>query len=80
MLANEDVNQPTPATSVQSVDYPMRPDSSFYQYGGFCEGARMILGGDKSALKVIRKPGVSVREFIRGKRLYVNDSRKTSLH
>lgn len=58
---NEDHNEPTPASSVQSIDYPMRPDSSFFQYGGFCDGARILLKGDKGALITIRKPGVSVR-------------------
>jgi hypothetical protein len=65
MLANEDqVNkQPTPALSIQSVDYPLRHDSSFFLYGGFCESAKMLARGDESALKVIKKPGVRMRPF-----------------
>jgi hypothetical protein len=51
-------NQPTPTTSVQSIDWPISHDTSFYKYGGFCKGATMLLHGDKSALKVIKKPGV----------------------
>lgn len=57
MLVSEIHDQPTPATSVQSVEYPITHDSSFYRYNGFCTGAKMILQG-QNALKVIKKPGV----------------------
>ena len=44
------VNQPnlTPTTSVQSVGCLMGHDSSFHRYGGFCEGAKMILSDEES--------------------------------
>jgi hypothetical protein len=56
------VNEPnglTPASTL-SVDCAMGHDSSFYRYGGFCEGARMALKGEKS-YKVIKRP--KVRDF-----------------
>ena len=62
ILANEDqiIVQPTPATSLKSVDAPMRPDSSFYRFGGFCEGAKVLLGGG-TGFKIMKRP--SVRTF-----------------
>jgi hypothetical protein len=57
MLASELHDQPTPATSVQSIDYPISHDTSFYKYGGFCKGASILLQG-QNAMKVIKKPGV----------------------
>jgi hypothetical protein len=57
ILANENHDQPTPATSVKSMDYPMRPDTSFYKLGGFCPGAQLIRRGIKGAQEVRKKPG-----------------------
>jgi hypothetical protein len=48
----------TPATSVQSVDYAMRQNSSFFKYGGFCESAKMALRGVGGTLKEVTKPAV----------------------
>jgi len=48
----------TPATSVQSVDYAMRHDSSFFKYGGFCESAKMALRGVGGTMKEVTKPAV----------------------
>ncbi len=50
----------TPATSVQSVDYAMRHDSSFFKYGGFCEGAKMTLRGAGGTMKDVTKPAVRI--------------------
>jgi hypothetical protein len=51
-------NDLTPATSVQSVEYAMRHDSSFFKYGGFCDGAKMALRGVGGTMKDITKPAV----------------------
>jgi hypothetical protein len=53
----------TPATSVQSVDYAMRHDSSFFKYGGFCEGAKMTLRGAGGTMKDVTKPAVRMFPF-----------------
>lgn len=60
MLASENQthDQPTPATSVKSIEYPLRPDTSFHKYHGFCPGAHMIRRGTKGAQEVRKKPGV----------------------
>lgn len=58
ILANENHDQPTPATSVRSVDYPMRSNASFHKHNGFCPGAHMIRRGIKGAQEVRKKPGV----------------------
>lgn len=49
---------PTSAPSVLSVDCPIRHDRSFYRYGGFCEGARMMLRGEKDYFKIWQRPVV----------------------
>lgn len=56
MLANEP-NHLTPSTSTFSAHCAMSHDSSFYRYGGFCEGAKLALKGEKS-YKVIKRPEV----------------------
>ena len=56
MLAYEDKVLPqTPAASVRSIDHPMRHDSSFYKFGGFCEGSKAILVGE-AGLKKFKRP------------------------
>lgn len=64
MLANEDYNQPTPSTSVKSIEYPMRSDTSFHKFGGFCPGAHMIRRGTKGAQEVRKKPGAHLDAHI----------------
>jgi hypothetical protein len=59
MLVNEDTKLLTPAVSIQSMDYAIRHDSSFYKYGGFCDGAKMTLRGAGGAMKELKRPGVS---------------------
>lgn len=54
----KDLKDLTPATSVQSVDYSLRHDSSFFKYGGFCDGAKMSLRGVGGTMKELRKPDV----------------------
>ncbi|KAL2065665.1 hypothetical protein VTL71DRAFT_3335 [Oculimacula yallundae] len=48
-------NQPTPTASMKSIDYPIRHDTSFYKFGGFCEGSKAILRGE-NGLKVVKRP------------------------
>jgi len=59
MLASEGevhvVSQPTPTESVKSIDHVMRHDTSFYKFGGFCDGARAMLKGE-SGLKIVKRP------------------------
>jgi len=54
--------QPTPTASMKSIDYPMRHDSSFYKFGGFCEGARAMIRGD-TGFKVVKRPSVCLPSF-----------------
>lgn len=56
ILAHENLtHQPTPTTSVKSIDHPMRHDSSFYKFGGFCEGSKAILRGEVG-FRTIKRP------------------------
>ncbi|KAH8587595.1 hypothetical protein B0O99DRAFT_526536 [Bisporella sp. PMI_857] len=57
ILANESqqTGQPTPTASMKSADHPMRHDSSFYRFGGFCEGAKQILRGE-AGFKPVNRP------------------------
>jgi len=50
-------SQPTPTTSMKSIDYPIRHDTSFYKFGGFCEGAKALLRGE-TGFKVVKRPSV----------------------
>jgi hypothetical protein len=60
MLANEnEPSQPTPTASVKSIDHPMRHDSSFYKFGGFCEGAKAVMRGEVG-FKVVKRPAVRI--------------------
>lgn len=50
--------QPSPATfTVRQMDYPIRPDSSFSKFGGFCEGAKALTRGD-TGFKIVKRPAV----------------------
>lgn len=66
MLADEDNKVSTPAVSIQSFDYQIKHDSSFYRYGGFCDGAKMVLRGVNGAMKQVKKPGVSLPRCVTG--------------
>ena len=60
VVGSDDVyHQPTPTASMKSIDYPIRHDTSFYKFGGFCEGAKAILRGE-NGLKVVKRPSVSI--------------------
>lgn len=59
VTAEPSVYHSTPATSVRSIDHPMRHDTSFYKSGGFCEGARLMIKGE-SGFKVVKRPSVSL--------------------
>lgn len=56
----EDANyqQPTPTASMRSIDYPMRHDSSFYKFGGFCEGGKAMIRGEEG-FRIVKRPSVS---------------------
>lgn len=66
MLAKEDEGQNmlTPEQSVQSMDYTIRHDCSFYKYGGFCDGAKSTLRGVGGTMREIKRPGVSKRPVV----------------
>jgi hypothetical protein len=55
------VNAPEPGSAatftVRQMDYPIRPDSSFSKYGGFCEGAKALTRGD-TGFKIVKRPAV----------------------
>lgn len=58
MLAAENgSSRPTPTSSMKSNDNPMRHDSSFYKFGGFCEGSKAVLRGEVG-FKAYRRPYV----------------------
>jgi hypothetical protein len=61
MLAKEDERQDFSMSepSVQSIDYSIRQDSSFFRYGGFCDGAKATRRGVGGTMKEIKRPGVS---------------------
>jgi hypothetical protein len=64
ILANENhVRPPTSTSSMKSIDHPMRHDSSFYRFGGFCEGAKSILRGDVG-FKQFKRPIVRISSSI----------------
>ena len=48
----------TPTFTVTQMNYPIRPDSSFSRFGGFCEGAKAITRGE-TGFKLVRSPVVS---------------------
>lgn len=50
--------QATPTASISSIDCPMRHDTSFYQYRGFCEGAATLLRGRSGEdwYKIVKRP------------------------
>lgn len=59
MLVCEDeiIDQPTPITSTKSIGYPIRHDTSFYRFGGFCDGARALIAGN-TGFKIVKRPTV----------------------
>lgn len=62
MAVTEDTarySHPTPTTSMKSVDFPMRHDTSFYKFKGFCEGAKAVLRGE-NGFKTVKRPHVSL--------------------
>ena len=68
MLANENkvVNTFTPAASVVSVEHQIRHDTSFYKFGGFCEGSKMLLKGEVS-YKQMKRPAGNFSSIISAK-------------
>lgn len=55
----DEYRQPTPSSSVKSIDYPIRHDASFYKFGGFCEGSKAVLRGE-NGFRVVKRPSVSI--------------------
>jgi hypothetical protein len=56
MLADENITQSTPPISIKSIDYPIKGDSSFFQMGGWCEGARLQQNDSPGAFKIVSTP------------------------
>lgn len=63
MLANESTcessilhESSTPSTSVSNIDHPIGADSSFFQMGGWCGGAKILQEGKQGSFKVIATP------------------------
>ncbi|KAG9244854.1 hypothetical protein BJ878DRAFT_479768 [Calycina marina] len=65
MLVHEG-NTVTPAASVKSIDHQMRHDSSFYKFGGFCEGAKMFMKG-ATTYKQVKRPAGNFSSMISAK-------------
>ncbi|QSZ31043.1 hypothetical protein DSL72_000604 [Monilinia vaccinii-corymbosi] len=42
-------------SSLKSIDCPMRHDSSFYRFDGFCQGAKAMIRGE-TGFKVVKRP------------------------
>ncbi|CZT01997.1 uncharacterized protein RCO7_05480 [Rhynchosporium graminicola] len=55
LVGPDEYKQPTPTASLKSLDHPIRHDTSFYKFGGFCDGANAILRGE-AGLKVVKRP------------------------
>jgi hypothetical protein len=50
--------QPTSTASTKSIDCPITHDTSFYRFGGFCDGAKSMIRGE-TGFKVVKRPSVS---------------------
>ncbi|KAG9231692.1 hypothetical protein BJ875DRAFT_468735 [Amylocarpus encephaloides] len=46
---------PTPTASMKSIDCPIAHDTSFYRFGGFCDGSKAMMRGE-SGFKVVKRP------------------------
>jgi len=55
--APEETVQPAPTFTVRQMDYPIRPDSSFSKFGGFCDGAKALTRGE-TGFKIVKRPAV----------------------
>ncbi|KAE9370685.1 hypothetical protein N431DRAFT_343674 [Stipitochalara longipes BDJ] len=53
--APEETVQPGPTFTVREMDYPIRPDSSFSKFGGFCDGAKSLTRGE-TGFKIVKRP------------------------
>ncbi|KAJ5040526.1 uncharacterized protein L3040_006180 [Drepanopeziza brunnea f. sp. 'multigermtubi'] len=51
----DEYHHPTPTASMESVDCPIRHDTSFYKFGGFCEGSKAVLRGE-NGFKIVKRP------------------------
>ncbi|KAH8802728.1 hypothetical protein F5884DRAFT_480362 [Xylogone sp. PMI_703] len=47
----------TPTASVRTIDHPIAPNSSFYKFEGFCEGAKAMMRGEIGFRQVRRPAG-----------------------
>ncbi len=48
---------PTATFTISQMNYPIRPDSSFIKFGGFCEGAKALIRGE-TGFKIVKRPSV----------------------
>jgi hypothetical protein len=62
LILVNDGSQSAPPTSLRSDDCAMSHEDSFYTYGGFCEGAKMRLRGEKDFFKIVKRPAVKFTE------------------
>jgi hypothetical protein len=56
-VPEESFTHSTPTFSVRAMDYPIRPDSSFSKFGGFCDGAKALTRGE-TGFKIVKSPAV----------------------
>jgi hypothetical protein len=57
IVVNAPEPEAAPTFTVRQMDYPIRPDSSFSKYGGFCEGAKALTRGE-TGFKIVKRPAV----------------------
>jgi hypothetical protein len=55
--APEQNAQRGPTFTVRKMDYPIRADSSFTKFGGFCDGAKALTRGE-TGFKIAKRPSV----------------------
>ena len=56
--------QPPQTASMKSIDCPIAHDTSFYKFGGFCDGAKAMMQGE-TGFKVVKRPSVSSITILR---------------
>jgi hypothetical protein len=57
IVVNAPEQPPTATFTISQMNYPIRPDSSFSKFGGFCEGAKALIRGE-TGFKIVKRPSV----------------------
>jgi hypothetical protein len=57
IVVNAPEQPPTATFTISQMNYPIRPDSSFSKFGGFCEGAKFLIRGE-TGFKIVKRPSV----------------------